>query len=111
MKHLFFYLLTAAGLVLLLEAFDRAPVGASVRALDGVKLMGSVSGSAPGCSASAAQSKTVSTARTTSVVSKVKFTPADCAVCHKGRVEAFFRTTHPKTWEKGMDCEQCHGDV
>jgi DmsE family decaheme c-type cytochrome len=112
MKHLLYYLLTAVGVVFLFEAFSDAPTRPTPTV--------SISSPAGTCmrDASATSASTLATATTAKhsakaspITAKSSYGPEACAECHDDEVAAWSRTTHAKSWQNGMACEQCHGDV
>ncbi len=108
MKKLLYYLITATGVVLLFGAFDNAPNGPA----PGVAITASKATTAnSGSCARTANVAGRTTSRTTPIAAKSTYGPDACADCHDDEVAAFNRTTHSKSWQHGMACEQCHGDV
>lgn len=108
MKKLLYYLITATGVVFLFGAFDTAPSGPAPRTAIPASTAKSVSS---GTCLRATTTAATSTARTTAIVAKSSYGPEACVDCHDDEVAAFNRTTHSKSWQHGMACEQCHGDV
>ena len=37
--------------------------------------------------------------------------PDSCVQCHEDEVASFRNTTHSRSWQAGIGCEQCHGDA
>jgi DmsE family decaheme c-type cytochrome len=106
MKHLLYYLLTAVGVVFLFEAFSDAPTRpVPAASISSPPVSGTCMRDASACATSATATKT------TAIVGKSKYGPESCAECHDDEVAAFNRTTHSKSWQNGIACEQCHGDV
>ena len=115
MKKLLYYLITATGVVFLFGAFETAPSGSAPGAAITASTTKSVSSGACMRTSSTAgasvDDRSSTTARTTAIVAKSTISPEVCAECHKKAVAAFYRTTHAKSWQNGMGCEQCHGDL
>ncbi len=113
MKKLLYYLLSAAGVVFLFAAFDGSPKQAAPPT---PIIQSHTQHSAGACAlqggATTKSSEECSFAtKSTPIVRVTSAGPSACAECHEDEVNAFYRTTHSKSWQNGMACEQCHGDV
>src|SRR5437773_2587513 len=80
MKHLFYYLLTAVGVVFLFEAFSDAPKSVAPAA----SATGTCMRDASATHKTAAN--TTSHARATAIFAKGAFSPEACAECHEDEV-------------------------
>jgi len=106
MKNLLFCIIIATGAVFLFGAFDNAPApSAPAIATHGTAVVAKTK------QGSCARDAHSTAAKATSITRVKSADPKACAECHDDEVAAFQRTTHSKSWQHDMSCEQCHGDV